>query len=176
MSSETTRRDDVEGSPNRDPISGEPGAHPVGVGLGAAGLGAAGAAIGTAAGPVGSVVGGAVGAVVGAVVGGLAGKGVAEAIDPTVEDAYWRENYSSRPYVDAGSRYDDYAPAYQYGWEARSRYAGRSFDEVEPELGRDWSADPTRSHLGWDKARHATRDAWDRIERAVPGDHGRLTR
>jgi len=28
---------------------------------------------------------------VGAVVGGLAGKGVAEMIDPTAEEAYWRK-------------------------------------------------------------------------------------
>ena len=70
---------------NRDPITGEPGAHPVGTGLGtAAGGAAAGAAAGLAAGPVGA----AVGAVVGGVAGGLAGKGIAESINPTVEEAY----------------------------------------------------------------------------------------
>src|SRR6187549_3085303 len=112
---------------NRDPITDAVGSHPVGTGLGAlAGGAAAGAAAASVAGPVGTVVG----AVVGAVAGGLAGKGVAEAIDPTVEDAYWRENYSSRPYVEPGSSYDDYAPAYQYGWESRSRFAGRSFDDA----------------------------------------------
>src|SRR4051812_35221837 len=82
---------------NRDPISGAPGAHPVGTGIGAAGAGAAGAAIGAALGPAGSAVGGVVGAVVGALAGGLAGKGAAEAINPTDEDAYWRENYKTRP-------------------------------------------------------------------------------
>src|SRR4051812_5760553 len=97
---------------NRDPITDEPGAHPVGVGVGAAAGGmAAGAAVGTVAGPVGT----AVGAAVGAVVGGLAGKGVAESIDPTVEDAYWRENYASRDYVEPGRSYSDYGPAYGYG-------------------------------------------------------------
>src|SRR6188508_1869721 len=74
---------------NRDPITGEPGSHPVGTGVGAAGGGAAGAAIGSVGGPVGT----AVGAVIGAVAGGLAGKGVAEAIDPTAENAYWEKNY-----------------------------------------------------------------------------------
>ena len=39
---ETTRTTDA----NRDPITGAPGAHPVGTGVGAAGGGAAGAAIG----------------------------------------------------------------------------------------------------------------------------------
>src|SRR5713101_2534628 len=90
---------------NRDPITGAPGAHPIGVGVGAAGAGAAGAAIGTAlAGPVGT----AVGAVIGAVAGGLTGKGVAEAIDPTAEDAYWRENHRTQPFA-KDRAYDDYA-------------------------------------------------------------------
>ena len=81
-----------DGTANRDPLTGAPGAHPVGTGAGAvAGGMAAGAAVGTVAGPVGT----AVGAAVGAIVGGLAGKGIAEQIDPTVEDAYWRDNYRS---------------------------------------------------------------------------------
>ena len=83
---------------NRDPITGTPGAHPVGTGVGAAGGAAAGAAIGAIGGPIGA----AVGLVAGAVAGGLAGKGVAETIDPTVEDAYWRKNYSQTIVCDQG--------------------------------------------------------------------------
>jgi hypothetical protein len=151
---------------NRDPISGAPGAHPVGVGAGATGGGATGAAIG---GAVGGPVGAVVGAAVGAVAGGLAGKGAAEAVNPTVEDAYWRDNYKSRPYA-AGATYDQYRPAYQHGWESYSRYRGRKFDEVEPDLRRDWETGRSNTGLGWDKARSAARDAWDRVERAMPGD------
>ena len=87
---------------NRDPISGAPGAHPIGTGLGASGGAAAGAAIGAVGGPVGALVGGAIGAVA----GGLAGKGAAEAVNPTVEDAYWRDNYSTRPYAAADRNYE----------------------------------------------------------------------
>ena len=159
---------------NRDPISGAPGSHPVGTGLGAAAGGvAAGAAAGSVAGPVGTVVG----AAIGAVAGGLAGKGIAEMIDPTVEEAYWRETYSSRPYVTQGATYDDYGPAYMYGVENYPRYAGRSFDEVEPELARDWQRAKGKSSLTWENAKHATRDSWQRvsdtIERATPGDSDR---
>src|SRR4030095_16448120 len=75
---------------NPDPITHEPGAHPVGVATGGVAGAASGAAIG---GVVGGPVGAAVGGVIGAVAGGLAGKGVAEAVDPTGEDNYWRENY-----------------------------------------------------------------------------------
>src|SRR5579883_1863576 len=104
---------------NPDPITGQPGAHPVGTGIGAAGAGAAGAAIG---GVVGGPVGAVVGAAVGAVSGGLAGKGVAERVNPTVEDSYWRENYGSRPYIESGYDYTDYEPAYRTGYEGYSSY------------------------------------------------------
>ena len=147
------------------PLPGAPGAHPVGTGLGAAGGAAAGAVAGSVAGPVGAVVGGAVGAVV----GGLAGKGAAEVVNPTAEEAYWRENYSGRPYVTAGTGYDEYAPAYRYGWD-RGHFIGSKFEDVESDLGREWDRVKGGSKLGWDKARFAARDAWDRIERAIPGD------
>ena len=140
---------------NRDPLTGAPGAHPVGTGVGAA-------------------VGG---AAVGAIVGGLAGKGVAEKIDPTMEDDYWRENYSSRPYVNSGDSYDDYGPAYGYGVASYQRLAGSSFDDAEPDLARGWNDARGHSSLEWDRARGPVRDAWtrvsDSIERAVPGDSDR---
>ena len=166
-----TRRD---ADANRDPITGAPGSHPVGTGVGAAVGGvAAGAAVGSVAGPIGTVIG----AAVGAVAGGLAGKGIAESIDPTAEDAYWRENYRSRPYVDAGLGYDEFGPAYGFGVDAYRRYPGRRYDELEPELERGWDSARGSSSLTRDRARHATRDAWDRVsdsvERAIPGDSDR---
>lgn len=157
---------------NLDPITGEPGAHPVGTGLGAAGVGAAGGVAGYAAagalggaagGPVGAAVGAAVGVVVGAVAGGLAGKGIAESIDPTAEEAHWSQNYSSRPYVDKAHDYSHYQPAYQYGVEARSLHADKSWDEIESELEKGWAGRRGQSKLEWGHARHASRDAWDRI-------------
>jgi hypothetical protein len=154
---------------NRDPLSGEAGAHPVGTGIGAAGAGATGAAIG---GVVGGPVGAVVGTVIGAVAGGLAGKQVAENFDPTVEDSYWRSNYSSRPYYESGYSYDDYDPAYRTGYEGYSRYSGtgRTYDQAEPELQQDYERSHSGAKLGWEKAKHATRDAWNRVERAIPGD------
>jgi hypothetical protein len=158
---------------SRDP------SHPVATGVGAAvggvaggiaGGAAAGAAIGGLTGPAGA----ALGAVGGAIAGAVAGKGVGKSIDPVAEDAYWRQNYSSRPYIGDSRSYDDYGPAYKYGVDSYSRYPGRSFDEVEGDLGRDWANARGRSSLAWDNAKHATRDAWNRlgntVERAVPGD------
>jgi hypothetical protein len=157
-------KDTREPDANRDPLTGAPGAHPVGVGVGAAGGATAGAAVGAVAGPVGS----AVGAVVGGIAGGLAGKGAAEAVNPTVEDTYWRTNYATRPYVAPGSTYDTYQPAYKYGWESYGRYSGRRFDEVEPEMKRNW--DESKTRLSWDRAREAAKDAWHRVEKTLPGD------
>jgi hypothetical protein len=150
---------------NPDPITGSPGAHPVGTAIGATGGAAAGAAIGSVAGPVGTVVGTAIGAVA----GGLAGKGAAEAINPTLEDEYWRRTYATRPYVSSGAAYDTYRPAYQYGWESYARYQGRRFDEVESDLRRDWEKGRDR-RMDWDNAKDAVRDAWHRVERKLPGD------
>ena|SRR5580765_4603849 len=154
-------------SMNPDPITKAPGSHPAGTGVGAAaggaaGIGAAvaaGAALGTAAGPLGT----AAGAAIGAVVGGLVGKGVAESINPTAEHQYWKENYTTRPYVAQGATYEQYGPAYQYGWESRGRAEGKDFDDVEPELSRDWDKAKGKSALKWHQASDAVRDGWERI-------------
>lgn len=159
---------------NRDPLSGAPGSHPIGTGLGAAAGGiAAGAVVGTVAGPVGT----AIGAAVGAIAGGLVGKGAAELVDPTAEEAYWRDAYTKRPYVTPDYTYDDYGPAYRYGIDAYTQYPSRTFDEAESDLMRDWEGARGRSRLTWDQAKNATRDSWQRlsdtVERAVPGDSDR---
>jgi hypothetical protein len=144
---------------NLDPISGEAGAHPVGVGIGSAGGATIGAVVGSVAGPVGT----ALGAAIGGVAGGLTGKGLAEGANPTVEDAYWRENYASRPYVTSGARYEAYEPAYRFGWEGRGRYGELNWENAEPRLREDWRRAGGESRLEWDRARPAVRDAWDRI-------------
>lgn len=168
MTNENTNRADRKNKAdaNRDPITGAPGAHPVGTGVGAAGGAAAGAAIGAFGGPIGA----AVGLVAGAVAGGLAGKGVAETIDPTAEDAYWKKNYSQRSYVTKDSAYATYQPAYRTGYEGRRQYPGKTYEEVEPNLRRDYEKSAGTSGLGWEKAKSATRDAWNRVEKVIPGD------
>jgi len=147
-------------SENLDPLSGEPGAHPVGTGVGAT-LGGvvAGAAVGSVVGPIGTVIGMAIGAAL----GGLAGKGVAESVDPTAGDAYWRQEYRGRPYVAADATYDSYGPAYSYGVAAFGRYEGRDFELIQPELAQDWNTMRGTSDLSWDQARPAVKDAWQRM-------------
>jgi uncharacterized protein (TIGR02284 family) len=143
---------------NRDPITKEPGSHPVGTGVGAAGGAMAGAAAGLMGGPVGAAVGG----VVGAVVGGLAGRAAAEAVNPTAEEAHWRENYTREPYYEQGRTFDDYGPAYRLGLTGRTRYED-DWDTAEPNLASEWESARGGSSLSWDQARPASRAAWDRI-------------
>jgi hypothetical protein len=149
---------------NRDPITGAPGSHPIGTGIGAAAGGAAGAAAGTVVGgPIGTVVG----AAVGAIAGGLAGKGVGEMVDPTVEDAYWRDAYTKEPYYSDALTYEDaYSPAYRAGYEGRVKYHGRSFDDVESDLQSDYVRNNGRID-SWNEVKDATRAAWDRVDRRV---------
>jgi uncharacterized protein (TIGR02271 family) len=132
----------------------------VGAGVGGVGGAAAGAAVGTAVAPG---VGTAVGAVVGALAGGAGGTAVAAYVDPAEEEKYWEENYSSRPYYNEDVKFDEYRPAYRYGVEAASRYPGKSFDEIDKRLGRNWPHyRGEESSLGWSKAREAAQDAHER--------------
>lgn len=147
---------------------GEYGDHPVGGAVGAAVGAAAGAAVvgaaqGAMLGTVAGLPGMAAGVAIGGVVGALAGKGVAQEINPTTEDAYWADNFDTRPYVSAGTSFDDYRPAYRHGVEAFTRNPGRQFDDIEPQLGREWEKARGDSNLGWDNAKPASRDAYDRL-------------
>jgi len=145
--------------------------HPIGTVLGTvggmsaglAGAVVAGAATGSAAGVIVGPVGGAIGAVVGGIIGGLTGSEIAEQLNPSAEEYYWETNYSSRPYVTAGTDYESYRPAYRTGIDAARKFQGRTFDEIEPELRANWGVNRGSSNLQWDQARHASRDAYDRI-------------
>ena len=146
-------------------LTGDPD-HPVGTGVGAAGGAAIGAAVGAAGGPPGMLVG----ATVGGVLGGLAGHSVADMIDPALEDAYWRENYRSQPYANRYLHYDEYESAYRTGYTGYGKHAGKSWDDVEPELQSDWEQTKGKSSLPWSDARLATMAAWRRVARALPSD------
>ena len=168
----SNQRETRDRDANRDPITKEPGAHPVGTGVGATAGGAAGAAAGAAVGAAtgtaaGGPIGAAVGIVAGGIAGGLGGKAVAEKFNPTEEETYWRENYTKEPYYDRNYEYNDYKGAYQTGYEGYSRWGGRGkrFEDVEPELRKDYESRYGQSRLRWEHARHASRAAWSRFDR-----------
>jgi hypothetical protein len=100
---------------------------------------------------------------------GASGLGVGgsphDLFDPTSEDEYWSKNYQNRFYFEKTVPYDQYRPAYRYGWEARFKHPRCAFEAIEAELKEQWQASRAQSNLNWDQAREATRDAWDRIGR-----------
>jgi hypothetical protein len=160
------KKDDLK-SVNDGKVSSSSSSHPVGTTLGtiggiAAGVSGAvvtGAALGSAAGPLGA----AVGAVIGGGIGAGVGHKIAAEINPKAEDLFWRENYNTRPYVLAESDYDDYQPAYRYGVDSYVSHPDSDFDMLEPGLSKDWHSSRGESKLEWQDAKHATRDAYERL-------------
>ena len=97
--------------------------------------------------------------------GGLGQKSASKTINLSEEEAYWKEKYKTRPYYNEGREYDDYALAFHYGWEsaAKPENAGRKFEEIEPELERNWSSYTGSNKSTWQDFKDAIRDAYDRI-------------
>ncbi|WAC64752.1 hypothetical protein OVA13_08380 [Pseudoxanthomonas sp. SL93] len=144
--------------------------HSIGAGTGAVGGAIAGAVAGTAVGgPVGTVVG----AVAGGVLGAKAGDSIAEVVNPTEYIANFEGQYRQAPYYTEGREWDDYRPAYKYGYDTYGDYRGQKFEDVEGELERKWATTRDSSRLDWPQAKGAVRDGWHYIERKLPGDFDR---
>lgn len=165
-----SRRSSIEnlGADVRDNVdSGETG-RAVGEGIGFIGGAAAGAAIGSIVGPIGT----AIGSIAGAVGGWWAGRGVAETAEgyAGTTDTHYRNRFESAP-VDMRGRftsYDQARPLYQLGYLAAQNpdYAGRSFDQIEPDLQRGWGPEMEQQYGSWNDVRGTVADAYD-AERAA---------
>ena len=144
--------------------------HSIGAGTGAGAGALAGASIGAAVGgPVGAVVG----AVGGAIAGAKAGDSIAEAVNPTEYTNYWKTNYTTRPYYSDTNSWNDYEPAYKYGYDTYASNRGKTFDTVERDLEAGWNSAKGNSRLAWNDAKSAVKDGWHHVERAMPGDFDR---
>jgi len=70
----------------------------------------------------------------------------------------YEQNYSS-----LGARYEEVAPAYEYGYQMASdpRYKGRSWSDVETDLGSEYS----HKYPGnaWDRMKNAVRYGWEKV-------------
>jgi hypothetical protein len=83
--------------------------------------------------------------------------------DWTAEDAYWRQNYASRPYARGDRGYEYYQPGYRYGFESAQRYGARQWNEIESDLRGGWDRFEHRGQSVWENVKDAVRDAWDRV-------------
>jgi uncharacterized protein (TIGR02271 family) len=72
--------------------------------------------------------------------------------------SHWKSNFAT-----SGRSYDEYAPAYQYGYSMRrgDSYRNRSWDDSETELRRDWESRYPGS--AWENFKAAIRHGWDRL-------------
>lgn len=89
------------------------------------------------------------------------------------EDRNWEESFRGRTDLGPNDSFESYRPAYRYGAESRLRHDGRSWNEVEADLGRDWERRGDRGNLTWERAKQSVRDGWHSIERKLPGDADR---
>jgi hypothetical protein len=83
--------------------------------------------------------------------------------DWTAEEAWWRDNFRSRPYASPEHDFDQYRGAYRYGFESANRHRGTSWDEVETDLRNGWDRFEDRGRATWEDVKDAVRDAWDRV-------------
>jgi uncharacterized protein (TIGR02271 family) len=77
-------------------------------------------------------------------------------------DDDFRRDYQAR-YASAGGSYEDYAPAYEYGYQAAGdpRYQGRSWDQVETDLQSDYGRRYPNST--WERVKDSIRYGWDKV-------------
>ena len=85
-------------------------------------------------------------------------------ISGQADDAEYRSHWTAK-YGAGGGRYEDFAPAYEYGARiaAVERYRGHRFSDMEPDIECDWTA----RNIGhpWAKVKESVRYAWERVTR-----------
>ena len=114
----------------------------------------------------GKTLAGAVGTAAGLAAGTAAavmGKGPEKKVEPANEELYWREHFAAEPYVDAAYQFDDYLPAWRTGWEGRTKYGSRGFDDALRDLEGDFYWNRGKSRLTWQQALPAVRAGWEHV-------------
>jgi uncharacterized protein (TIGR02271 family) len=78
------------------------------------------------------------------------------------DDSYYRTHWQNN-FASSGTRYEDYAPAYQYGSRlaASDTYKGKRWDDVESDVRRDWESRNPGS--AWQKFKAAIQHGWQRM-------------
>lgn len=141
--------------------SGEIG-EKVGEGVGGVSGAVTGAAIGTIGGPLGVIVGG----IAGAVGGWWAGREIGETADDYSDehDTTYRQRFSTTPLEQRGrfQTYEEARPIYQLGYLAsrNPEYAGRRFEDIEPDLRHGWDRDIEARFGAWSAVRDTVRNAY----------------
>ena len=83
--------------------------------------------------------------------------------DWSSEEAYWRGNFTSRPYVTSDRDFEYYRPGYRFGFESANRHRGREWSDVESDLRSGWDRYEHRGQSTWENVKDAVKDAWHRV-------------
>lgn len=76
------------------------------------------------------------------------------------DDIYYRSHWDIT-YSASGKDYDDYAPAYSYGYEMATIHRSRPWDDVESDLRQGWESRTGAST--WEQFKDAIRHGWNRL-------------
>jgi hypothetical protein len=83
--------------------------------------------------------------------------------DWSKDESFWRDNYKTRPYFDESRSFEEYRPAYKYGYDSANRIGRRPWNEAEPDLRSGWDRYEGRGQSTWEEVKESVKDAWDRI-------------
>ncbi len=83
--------------------------------------------------------------------------------DWNVEEAYWRDNWHTRPYVSADRGFEYYRPAYRYGFVSARARRGRLWGDAEADLREGWDRYEERGQTAWEHIKEAVKDGWHRV-------------
>ena len=130
----------------------------------------AGGVVGAGAGAALGMVGGPVGMVVGALAGAVGGWWATDKITEDTgtytedEDRWYRQHYATPEFRLADRAFEDVRPAYAYGHIAARNPAhrGRSFEDVQRDLERDWRAGLAERYGEWATASRYAQAGFDR--------------
>jgi uncharacterized protein (TIGR02271 family) len=78
-------------------------------------------------------------------------------------DDDFRNDFRARYGTNPSLKYEDYSPAYHYGYQMASdnRYRGRRWNDVESDLRRDYESRYPRST--WEKMKDSVRYGWEKV-------------
>jgi len=90
-----------------------------------------------------------------------------DSVSPEIDDdAYYRTHWNARygNRADSGA-YDEHAPAYLFGDEARrlEKYRSHDWEDAEPHLKSDWEARHPGKLSPWENFKDAVKHGWNRI-------------
>ena len=115
-----------------------------------------GAVLGSVFGPLGTAIGAAAGGFTGA----AAGEQIGQAMDHRENLVHLAETFSEQDYYVSEMEWEDYEPAYRYGFDAYPTHAHLPIEDAKRSMRKNWQQYNQHSHLNWDHAWNAILHAW----------------